>query len=384
MTTLDPVDWALAERIAVRVASRNVPNVPDPARLAADFARLSPQAEELVGLHTGLVSANGPARVEVTDRAGWIAANLRAFRRLLGPLLEHYREEVAPNARGFVLSAGRRVAAAELGFVLGWLSGRVLGQYDLLVADAPDDNGDDSADHDAGGTGTSDPSVAARSGDGDGDGDAVYIVGPNLVELERRFGFPPEQFRLWIALHELTHRAQFTGVPWMRGYFLKQVEQALSLANPDPAALFARLREAVTDRDGTRARMREGGLPAVLATPEQRDAIGRVGGLMSLLEGHGDVTMDRAATDLIPSAERFSRVLRARRQRSNLIQRLTGIAAKLDQYAAGERFIAAVEAAGGPRAIDRCWSGPEALPSMDEIRAPQLWIERLMPETVVA
>lgn len=360
MTAPDPVDWELAERVAVRVARRDTPVVPDPAGLAADFARLAPVAEELVGAHTGLVSANGAARVQVTDRAGWIAANLRAFRGLLGPVLEHYRDEIAPRSTGFMIGAGRRVTAVELGVVLGWLSSRVLGQYDLLVADGVD--GDDSAPAD----------------------DAVYIVGPNLVELERRFGFPPEQFRLWIALHELTHRAQFTGVPWMRPYFLDQVGTALSLANPDPNALFARLRAAITDRDDTRARMREGGLPAVLATPEQRDAIGRLGGLMSLLEGHGDVTMDRAGTEQVPSAARFSRVLRARRQRANLLQRLTGIAAKLDQYAAGERFIAAVEAAGGPRAIDRCWSGPEALPTMEEIRSPQQWIDRVMPETVVA
>ncbi|MGD9705081.1 MAG: zinc-dependent metalloprotease [Acidimicrobiia bacterium] len=357
MTTTDPVDWVLAERVAVRVAKRNASSIPTGPDPTPDFERLGVVAEALVAAHTGLVSAHGPARIEVVDRAGWIAVNIRAFRRLLAPLLEHYAESIqadgAPGVgRSTVLAVGRRVTGLELGLLLGWMSGRVLGQYDLLVADDDD---------------------AAQ--------DIVYVVGPNLISLERRFGFPTEEFRLWLALHELTHRAQFTGVPWMRPYFLEQVGTALSLANPDPGALYRRLRDALTDREDTRLRLREGGLPAVLASPEQLAALGRVGGLMALLEGHGDVTMNRAGAGLVPSAERFSRVLQARRRQTNLVQRMTGIAAKLDQYAAGEHFLAAIEEAAGPRAVDRCWTGPASLPTMEEIRAPQRWIDRLLTPT---
>ena len=127
---------------------------------------------------------------------------------------------------------------------------------------------------------------------------------------------------------------------------------------------------------------------AVLATPEQREAMQRIGGLMSLLEGHGDVTMDRAGADLIPNAQRFSRVLRERRKQANpfarFVQRMTGLEAKLNQYAAGERFIAAVEGVAGPRVIDRCWEGPENLPTMDEIKAPERWLERMDVRAAVA
>ena len=353
MTTTEPVDWALAERVAVRLAARHtdaVPTAPDPT---PDFERLGVVAEALVADHTGLVSAHGPARIRVVDRAGWIAANIGSFRRLLAPLLQKYAESfgVDGQGQGAALAVARRIAGVELGFLLGWMSGRVLGQYDLLVVDDESDQ------------------------------DVVYVVGPNLVSLERRFGFPPEEFRLWLALHELTHRAQFTGIPWMRAYFLEQVGAALSLANPDPGALFRRLRDALIDREDTQLRLREGGLPAVFASPEQRAALGRIGGLMALLEGHGDVTMNRAGANLVPSAERFSRVLQARRRQTNVLQRLTGIAAKLDQYAAGERFIAAIEADGGPRAVDRCWTGPDALPTMEEIRDPQRWIDRSVATT---
>jgi putative hydrolase len=107
----------------------------------------------------------------------------------------------------------------------------------------------------------------------------------------------------------------------------------------------------------------------------------KIGGLMSLLEGHGDVTMDRAGKGLIPSAARFSRVLRERRRQvspaAKVMQRLTGLEAKLAQYEQGERFIAAVERAGGTALLDRVWEGPENLPSLVEIRDPSVWIGRM-------
>jgi len=127
--------------------------------------------------------------------------------------------------------------------------------------------------------------------------------------------------------------------------------------------------------------LRDGGLSVLLASPEQRETMKKVSGLMSLLEGHGDIVMDRATRDLIPSQQRFARVMTQRRQNAGglvkLIQRLTGIEAKLAQYEEGERFVQAVEAAGGRELFDQVWSGPESLPTIDEIRDPQRWISRV-------
>jgi coenzyme F420 biosynthesis associated uncharacterized protein len=245
------------------------------------------------------------------------------------------------------------MAGVQLGTMLGWMGARVLGQYDLLVRRDDADNTDDGA---------------------------VYLVGPNLAALEQRFGFDPTEFRTWVLVHELTHRAQFTGVPWMRGYFTGLVDEVLGGIDPRPDALLAALRDAWRRPDDARQQVRESGIAGLIASPEQRATIGRIGGLMSLLEGHGDVTMTRAAGDLVPHADRYARVLAERRKRGNplsrLLMRLTGMEGKLNQYAAGERFIAAVEAVGGPRAVDVCWTSPEMLPSIDEIRDPQRWLAR--------
>src|SRR5205807_5302122 len=133
------------------------------------------------------------------------------------------------------------IAGAEVGTLLGWMSTRVLGQYDLLLVE--DENADDQ--------------------------DIVYYVGPNVISLEKRFSFPPREFRLWLALHEVTHRAQFTGIPWMRDHFLGLVEHTLEMVDPDPRRLLAALRRSAQGLREGRNPLDEGGLLTLLATPEQ-------------------------------------------------------------------------------------------------------------------
>jgi len=351
-----PVDWGVAERVAVRVAGREpLAESYHYDRLTADFDEVTAQAEQLVAEATGLRSASGSARARVVGRDDWVRANLASFQRLLRPLTDKLadRREAAGRLAGITGAVARRAAGVEVGVLLGWMAGRVLGQYDLLVIE--DEEPEDQ--------------------------DLVYYVGPNVLALEKRFGFPPEEFRLWLALHEVTHRAQFTGVPWLRQHFLSLVHRTLDAVEPDPKRFVDALGQVVEDMRAGRNPLDDGGVAVLFASPDQRDLLGRIGGLMSLLEGHGDVTMDRAGAGHVPSAARFSRALRERRRQGSSVakvaQRLMGIDAKLKQYHQGEAFIAYVEEHGGPGALDAAWRGPEWLPTLTEIRAPQEWLERV-------
>ncbi len=345
------VDWAFAESVAVRVSGREpFAESYHYESLGPDFAEYTALAEDLVAAETGLRSLAGPARARVTDRAGWVRANVASFQRLLRPLLDRFGERVQASPLAPVTT---RLAGAELGMMLGWMSTRVLGQYDLLVIEEENPL----------------------------DQDIVYYVGPNVLALEKQFGFPPGEFRMWLALHEVTHRAQFTGVPWLREHFIGLVHQTLDAVEPDPDRLFGALDQVVAALRQGRNPLADGGMMTLLAGPEQRAVIDQVAGLMSLLEGHGDVTMDRAGAGRVPSAERFGRVLRQRRQSAvgltKLLQQFIGLEAKLEQYAEGEAFIEAVEAHGGPELLSRAWEAPSRLPSRAEIREPRLWINRL-------
>jgi len=353
------VAWDLAERVATRIASRQ-PWFP-PGRLTVleeDFVELTAEAEELVAEETGLRSRSGPARARVLDRPGWAKANIASFQRLLRPLTDKLEAVLSkpppmlgPVAVRASAQVSRNIGGAQLGVLLGWMSTRVLGQYDQLIIEeeAPDDQ------------------------------DIVYYVGHNVIELEDRFAFQPRQFRLWIALHEVTHRAQFTGVDWLRPHFLSLVSSLIGGVDPDPRKFLEALKRAVAEAREGRNPLDEGGLVALLASPEQREALERIGGLMSLLEGHGDVVMNRASQGRVPQASRFASVLRQRRQRkgaAKVVSSLVGLEAKLKQYEQGERFIQEVEERGGRDLFDRVWQGPEWLPTLREIQDPWRWAQR--------
>ncbi len=351
----ESIDWDLARAVAARVSRR------DPyagsyheASMEADFERLTTEAQEHVEAEVGFKSLAGPARARVVSRLDWVDANLASYSRLLRPVLNQMEEQLGGPAA--VVSS--KVAGAQLGALLGWMSARVLGQYDLLILE--DENPQDQ--------------------------DLVYFVGPNILSLEKQHSFPPEQFRLWVALHEVTHRTQFTGVPWLRERFLGLVSEMVGVAEPDPVRLFTALGRVAEGLRKRRNPLDDGGLAALFATDAQREVMEQMGGLMSLLEGHGDVIMDRAAEHRVPQADRFARILRARRKdigaSARLLQRLIGLEAKLAQYSKGEAFIAAVEEVGGPELLNRAFLEPANLPSMDEIESPELWIRRLDPALV--
>lgn len=345
----EPVSWDTARKVAVQVARRGARlDSFDRRQLERDFAEFTEQAEELVAASTGLRPPTR-ARALVTDREGWIGANISSFRRLMSPLTAKITERGFAGPLAPVTST---LTGAQLGVVLGWMSGRVLGQYDLLITE-----GDDAEEQ-----------------------DLVYFVGPNILQLERRHGFPPREFRLWIALHEVTHRAQFTGVPWLRSHFLSLVERGLDIATPDPAQLLEALKRAAADIRAGRNPLAEAGIVGMIAGEEQLATLHEVQALMSLLEGHGDVTMDRAGEGLVPGATRFSRVLRERRAETRglakLLQQLIGLEAKMRQYAEGERFVEHVEEVGGPTLLSRVWQGASMLPTLEEIRAPERWVAR--------
>lgn len=342
----DPVDWATARRVARLVAGRDA--LADSylgSTFVEDFTTATAQAEDLVADFTGL-RPHGRVRAEVLDRRGWAEANIASMRQLLAPLMDRVGVRLA---RSPLAPVGRHVAATEMGALVGYLAQRVLGQYDLLV---PDDDAPD----------------------------AVYYVGPNVLALEKRFAFRPTDFRLWVAIHEVTHRAQFVGVPWMREHFLSLVQQAFDVVDPDPRSLARALSRALEEVRQGRNPLDDGGLVGLFATPEQRKVLAQVQALMSLLEGHGNVVMTELGRVHVAGEERMARVLQARREVRGVlgqVHKLLGIEQKLRQYEVGERFVRGVVAAGGFSALDHAWRAPENLPTIDELDRPEGWLARV-------
>ena len=339
------IDWRLATRVAARMAGTYpLAGTYHETRFASQAPEMVDRASEMVAAETGL-SAAGVPEVAVVSRREWVDNNVASFATLLGPAEEKLRSQTGLGSR-----IARRVVAIEMGAVLGLLSRRVLGQYELVL-----------------------PTSDGR------DGDTVLFVGANVLQMERRHEFRPDEFRFWVALHECTHRLQFLGVPWLRPYFLDLVSKLVSSAVPEPgrvARVAGELREASAPGEPL---VGEAGLCGVFATPGQREVLEQVQALMSLLEGHGHVVMDRIGARELVTQERMSNVLKARRQdpRTAMLMRLVGLEMKLRQYELGARFVSGVERHAGWAALDRAWDGPEQLPTLPEIENPVLWLERV-------
>ncbi len=348
----DPtIDWSVVAKTASRFSKNGDELLKSQLdSLVEDFAEVTPVAEKLVENETGLVSLIGPARGKVATREIWINANIASFKRIYSLVIKNLVEDISENA---LLKVSRSLTGFQVGVVLGWMSKRVLGQYDLLLSenDHPEEQ------------------------------DMVYFVGSNILRLENQFAFPPRQFRLWLAIHELTHRAQFTGVSWMRDYFKSLITTGLGGIAPSTQQLQEILQRLVKDIRSGKNPLENSGLIGIFATEEQLQVFAKVQGLMSLLEGHGDVIMNSAAKELIPEAERFDRILHNRRSSAKgatkLIQQLLGFEAKLKQYAQGEKFIQAVISQTSIEFFNKVWLDSQNIPTFEEIKNPQLWINRI-------
>ena len=345
----EPISWSTAKRVAARV-SRDEPFAASYLRSSfdEDLHKLTREAEELVAAETGLFIAS-PARVNIAERDVWVEANLDSFQRLITPLTDKLSEG---TGEGRFAQAGRSLTGAQVGLLLGWMSSRVLGQY-VPILDSQD---------------------ADRQ-------DILYYVAPNMFSMEKRFGFPPEEFRLWIAIHECTHRAQFMGVPWMGVHLRGLIDNLLGAVETDPDALKSTFENLVKEIRSRKEAASTGGLMAMFASAEQQEVLAQVQGLMALLEGHAEVVMSRAGKDRIPSAERFHRVIETRRRKGNplakLMQRAIGLDAKMRQYREGASFVRTLEDVGGARLVAKLWQHPDNLPVYAEILKPDLWIQRV-------
>ncbi|MER7045606.1 MULTISPECIES: zinc-dependent metalloprotease [Streptomyces] len=361
------VDWNLAVATATRFVRPGPDVSKDEARaVVAELRRHAKASEEHVRGFTRMIPESHEPEdtpILVVDRAGWIKANVAGFRELLKPLLDKMQDRRAGGPTGAVLGAvGGKVTGVELGMLLSFLASRVLGQYETF---APA-----SRDLPAGVNG----------------GGRLLLVAPNIVHVERELEVDPHDFRLWVCLHEETHRTQFTGVPWLRDHLEGEIQSFLGETDVDPMTVLERLREAAQSLAGARPEGEEDesgrSIVELVQTPAQREILGRLTAVMSLLEGHADYVMDGVGPDVVPSVGEIREKFQQRRARgaSRLdlaLRKLLGLDAKLRQYRDGERFVRAVVDQVGMDGFNRVWTSPNTLPTKAEIAKPADWVARV-------
>ncbi len=346
------VDWDLAGRTARRLVS------PGPQTTREEAAAVVRELHEAAAVAVGHVqgftglspAAGGPVpEVAVVDRPGWVDANASGMAALLDPLMAALAEKQETRPSPLVTAIGSRATGVQAGGILAFLSSRVLGQYEVF-----------------------------------GTGGRLLLVAPNIVDVERRLGVDPTDFRLWVCLHESTHQLQFTAVPGLKGHLEGQIAEFVDAADLSPEALRDRLGDVLRSL-GDALRGGEGesdGLLALIRDPRQRAVLDRVTAVMSLVEGHAEYVMDGVGPDVVPSVQtlrkRFAQRRKGRGPFDRVVRRLLGLEQKMKQYAEGHAFVAGVVERVGMEGFNREWSGPETLPRIEEISAPERWVERVL------
>jgi coenzyme F420 biosynthesis associated uncharacterized protein len=347
------VDWSLARQIARLAAGSGEPG-PDP-----DVAAVSAEMEQHVAAYTRLQLAAPVPDAELVSRQDWAEINLGTLSGLLDPVAERLegRMDFAGPLAGVLRAGASATLAAEAGLVLGYLSQRVIGQYEvsLLGGEAPP---------------------------------RLLFVAPNMRKAVRELEVDADAFHRWICAHELTHVFQFQGVPWLREHLSGLVREYLSTVDVRIERGSAGGLPSMPDLSRLVEMFREGGLAALVQTREQRGLMERAQATMAVVEGYSEHVMDEIGRDVIPDHEKLRSAMDARRRSRSapqrVIERLLGFDVKLRQYELGKRFCDAVADAAGIEGLNRVWESPEALPTAAELEAPEAWLERLGPPAPAA
>jgi coenzyme F420 biosynthesis associated uncharacterized protein len=341
------IDWDLAVRVGSRLAGDGpVVSRAEAASVVEELRAGAEKSTPLVREFTGLVAEERSAPVLIVDRPGWIRANADGFATVIGPIVAKLQEKKGPPSP-MTEAVGSRVTGAELGVMLGFLGNKVLGQFDPF--------------YDA-------PGAAGR----------LLLVAPNIVNAERELNVEEHDFRLWVCLHEETHRVQFTAVPWMRDHLQSLMGEIVGSLETDPGRLLSeglsRIGELVSGKT-------EGSLIDLVSTPEQKKVIDRITGVMSLLEGHADVVMDGVGPEVIPTVAEIRAKFTKRRKGvgtlDRLLRRLLGLDQKMAQYRDGAVFVRRTVDRVGMEGFNAVFAEPANLPSKDEIHDPSAWVRRV-------
>ncbi|MGE0218692.1 zinc-dependent metalloprotease [Mycolicibacterium sp.] len=342
------VDWNLAATLGAKLA-RPEPAATDYTRRQAvvQLAEAARASEVPVREVTGLIEGGEIPEARVVNRPQWIRAAAQSMRAMTSGGQDG---DAKPRA------ISGRIAGAQTGAVLAFVSSGILGQYDPFSAS----------------------------------GGELLLVYPNVIAVERQLRVAPADFRMWVCLHEVTHRVQFRANPWLAEHMTNALGVLTQDAGEDVTAVVGRLADYLrTVRSGGQDDGAQSnstgilGLIRAVQSEPQRVALDQLLVLGTLLEGHAEHVMDAVGPAVVPSVATIRRRFDQRRQRKQpplqrLMRMLLGVDAKMSQYTRGKAFVDEVVATVGMERFNAVWSSAETLPLPSEIDEPRRWIDRVL------
>lgn len=362
------IDWRLAESTALRLLPNGPSATPEQAQDVVDGLRAAAVAAEgPIAEVTGMTPLVRKAAVQVVDRAAWARLNVEDMASALVPLIATMRsrrseasgevddvDTEAGSRRGsstsstVVSAIGSRATGFQVGSLLAFVGTKVLGQHQLFTPNGRDPR--------------------------------LLLVAPNVLIAERNLGVDPHAFRLWVCLHEETHRVQLATVPWLRDQIQDDLQRFFDASDVE-GAFRDRVGAVVSSITGAVRGEHGRSLLEAVQTPEQNQILDRLVALMTLLEGHADWAMDAVGDGVVPGLADVRARFEKRRDGvgalDQVLRRLFGLDAKLAQYRDGAAFVRGVVELVGIEGLNAAWTSAETLPMREEITDPRRWVDRV-------
>ncbi|HEB12997.1 MAG TPA: hypothetical protein ENI11_04925 [Actinobacteria bacterium] len=356
VSLLDPgedlIDWYDVAGVGMDLVGEEQSMTRSNEALADEFSGYVRRVSPIVADFTGLEMKAGSIATVVFNRKEWIAITTENLKPMLEVLLKGFIGSHSSVGEKQDLNRFVKMGlAGELGLTIGYLATRVLGQYDLAMMSGSDRPGQ------------------------------LYFIYPNILETEKRIGFDPTSFRLWLALHEVTHGFEFEANSWIKKY----IEELIREYSQHMEARLERTSQWLGDDElGDDPLLKIASLRSIswLMSPDENPVLAKTQAIMSVLEGYSEYVMAKAGADIISDRQGIAMLMDHARANRNwihkLVEKVIGLEIKMQQYRHGYAFIQNAADVGGMSLVNRVWEGPAAMPTLSELREPQLWITRML------
>ena len=361
MASQGSVHWDVARQLAMLGATEGNPdqNVDPASRIAIE--NLMPIAMMHIRETTG-IDFDQP-RINAITPAMWAHITLDTYKSLFEELAKSLaaaptdsspEDPMAAMLAGIARMMGPSILGMSVGSMIGQLSRRAFGQFDLPL---PRSNQE------------------------------LVVVPANIDAFADEWSLQRDDARMWTLLHELaTHL--FFAFPHTREAVWSAVHEHVKGFRIDSGAAMSKMTDIdITsesdDPFGPLQKMFSDPEAMLGATtsPAQQSNRPHLDALIALVVGYTDFVVDQCATRLLGASSPIGEALRRRRLESSqvdtYVEHLLGLRLEKTHVDRGRAFIAGVIERAGTEGLNNLFVSAGNLPTPAEIDAPGLWLARL-------
>ncbi len=355
-----PINFEIARQVADALI-KDLPETSAATHSFGTFADAARSSELLVSGYTRM-TLDEPILARTITRAQWIATTLEGWRWLL----EHLSQALSGQVSSFAESTGAdvnpmgavmtQIAPLLLGIQSGTLVGHLaresLGRYDPLIP---------------------------RNDDG-----RLFFVVTNVEHLAEEYDLDPEGLRRWLALQDVARHQVLAGVDWIASHFRSLFTELLDSIEIDTTQLESRLADLQSQSPESLEGVGSDQMIPIVPTERHAGALARLRAFVAAVEGYSKHTASVVAGEVVGDFEKIEEGVTRHGAGASpgktMLAGILGVSFDRPLEAAGSTFCAAVVKLKGIRSLNRVWDGPENLPSLEEIRDPFAWMERVLGE----